>query len=717
MGAFVIPPQETSLRGTGGAQDDAGGKRQRQRRFRRSRRRPDVVQSQPKCQQLAQQTVTIFRLPVCLRAPMMNLGRIIDNAVDLVESLLATDFTADYLKPAKQPFLFTAAAPTATEINQQSAAENPVRTGTPSRSGAAVQAARAVCERLSCALAATEAARISTQIANLKLTNTPPQPRQPPSSQQQQQPALLTSRPGHLTSRELRFYAAEASPSRAPAVFHTGASSASLTAATAASAGNSGSMTYRGPRISPLTTLPTTGPAAGSSGAVTERPSPLRPLLTSRPSRHGIVPSLMLQGTSLPVATSHPQNHNQQQQPPAAGNPQQQQQQQQLREHHHHHHTQLQNQLHLQQQLQNQLQDQPVETQSEQQQQLQNQQQQQYPYPYPHPPVRSAAFAAGANNNNNAVPAVASRLSLPLPHLHHQHQNHSAADPNLTASESTEPSTAPTISTKAHVLAVATAGGSSSDGNTNADDMDTGRKSPTAPSPPAEVLGSPFSSSEGQVGIQAAGAPPAAAAPALSNGSSASRRLGGPVPWPQHSRTAVAASTAAAAPTTVAIALKLPLSPVKVAAATGVLPPGDRSMSSAALPPRGSSLAVGKGEKGITGVAKGVALKSRGVPTLRLPLEDGAVAKGSAAAQYGPPGLLRGRQSNEARREPGGRVGRTSEDGGCVVREAGVARTGAGGGGTVTGTRVGSALGAGEERRAAQRQSGVPSLRLGALAR
>ncbi|GIL61411.1 hypothetical protein Vafri_15820 [Volvox africanus] len=639
---------------------------------------------------------------------MMNLGRIIDNALELAETLLATDFTGDYLKPARQPFVFAAAAPTATEITQQPAADAPVRAATPSRSGAAVQAARAVCERLSCALAATEAARISTQIANLKLTNTPPHPRQPPSVQHQ--PPLLTSRSGHLTSRELRFYAAEASPIRAPAVFHAGAASVNLTASSATSAGSSGSMTSRGPRISPFATLtiPAAGPAAGSSGATTERPSPLRPLLTSRPSRLGVIPSLMLHGTSLPPTTLHLQSH--QQQPPAAGNPQQQQQQQ-LREHHQHYHAQLQSQPQLQEQLQNQFHDQPVETQSEQQQQ--------YPSPHPHPPLSSVASAGG---NNNVVPAVVPKLSLPLPHRHHHHHYHPAANlnPNLNASEPADP-TAVTVSepptatiiatTKTPGPALVTAGGSSADSNHHADGMGMGRKSPTAPSPKSKALGSTFLSSEGQVAaLQAVGPSPAVAAPTLSNGSSTSRRLGGPIPSPQYSRTAVAASTAAAAPKTVAIALKLPLSPVKVAAATGVLPPGDRSVLAAGLPPRGSSVASGKGEKGISRVAKGVAVKPTGmVPTLRLPLEDGAMAAGSAAAQIGPPGLWRGRQSYEARRESGGRAGDGSEDGGSVVMEAGGAMAGAGAGGTGTGL----ALGGGEERRPTQRQAVVPSLRLG----
>ncbi|GLI63791.1 hypothetical protein VaNZ11_006874 [Volvox africanus] len=639
---------------------------------------------------------------------MMNLGRIIDNALELAETLLATDFTADYLKPAKQPFIFAAAAPTATEVTQQPTADAPVRAATPSRSGAAVQAARAVCERLSCALAATEAARISTQIANLKLTNTPPQPRQPPSVQQQ--PPLLTSRPGQITSRELRFYAAEASPIRAPAVFHTGAASVSLTATASASAGNSGSMTSRGPRISPFATLtiPAAGPAAGIGGATTERLSPLRPLLTSRPSRLGAVPSLMLQGTSLPPATSHLQNY--QQQPPAAGNPQEQQQ---LREHHQHYHVQPQNQPQLQEQLQKQFHDQPVETPSEQQQQ-------QYPYPQPHPPLTSVA---SAGSNHNVVPAVVPRLSLPLPHHHHYHAA-ANLNPNLYASGPAEPTAATpsepptatiTATTKAPATAVATAGGSSADGHPHADDMGMGRKSPTAPSPTAKALGSIFPSSEGQVAaLQVVRPSPAVTAPTLSNGSSTSRRLGDPVPTPQYSRTAVAASTAATAPTTVAIALKLPLSPVKVAAATGVLPPGNRSVLATGLPPRGSSVTSGKGEKGISRVAKGVAVKPTGVvPSLRLPLEDGAVAAGKAAAQIGPPGLWRGRQSYEARRESGGRAGSGSEDGGNVVVEAGGAIAGAGAGGMGTG----SALGGGEERRPTQRQAVVPSLRLGAMAR
>ncbi|GLC72562.1 hypothetical protein PLESTF_001265000 [Pleodorina starrii] len=275
-------------------------------------------QPQPSTAAAVQQTAVMFRVPGCLRLPMMNLGRVIDNAVDLAESLLATDFTADYL----------IAAPARTQQHPAAATPNPApspapaepgprtATATPSRTGAAVQAARAVCEKLSCALAATEAARLSTHLANLKLTNTPPQLRYPPPQQQG------GGRCGNLTSRELRF-CVEASPVRSSACFPLGSSSGT----SLLTISSPGFATARGPRPMPL---PVAAPAAA-------RPSPLRPPPTARPSRPTGVPALMLQETSGPAAAAAAHQQQQQQQvsvhlsqsqPLPQHQPQQQQQQQ-----------------------------------------------------------------------------------------------------------------------------------------------------------------------------------------------------------------------------------------------------------------------------------------------------------------------------------------------------------------------------------------------------
>ncbi|EFJ49090.1 hypothetical protein VOLCADRAFT_104522 [Volvox carteri f. nagariensis] len=628
----------------GGRQDATSERGQKQRRSRKSRRRQDVRQSQSQPQLVAsaaQQTAAIFRLPACLRAPMMNLGRVIDDALDLAESLLATDFTADYRTPSifTPPKHHVLSLPTA---DAPGAIDSCVRTVTPSRSGAAVQAARAVCEKLSCAAAATEAARISTQIANLKLSSTPTQQRclsGPTHHHHQQSQGAMGPQPvprcGSHTHRELRF-CPEVSPIRAGPFFPSGATCVNLAAAAAATA-NSGFLTSRGPRSSPaftsvgiagLSSAAATAAAASAAAAVTsvtERPSPLRPLLTARPSRtapSGALP-LILHGTGMPAALSlHVP-------PPPPRSP--------LAPYHHHQHPLLQKQQQLLAQAQRQEHHQPQQ-------------------------VAGAAAVAPTSSARPVVP----RLALTSIK---QHQQSPAWQPDRR-DNSTVATTPVTSVTSTHANDI---GASPSE-------------EPFLPLP----LGSPLPlPSPVQTPVRGSGL--SAAVPA--------RQLGG-------------LSSGGNPPAATAAPALKPLSPLassaKVAAAVGITPPGEQTAAAVRVSPlaeKGGKGAVVASAAG-TGPKRPVAV----VPTLRLPLDDGA-----AAARLGA-GLRSSRpHGRETQREVAGRGG-----GGSDVIKGFVEY-----GRVVDGEDTGAGMECVGTGRAPMhgavggqgRQPVVPGLRLGALAR
>ncbi|GFR52653.1 hypothetical protein Agub_g15247 [Astrephomene gubernaculifera] len=206
--------------------------------------------------QVPQKTTSRLRVSRGARDLLLKLEKTMEDAVHLVDRLLAVDFSADYMG-----YVTMHRPPPSTPPQARIATDASLLATTPPRPGNHVQAARAVFEKLNCTLALTEAAQLSAQIANLKVTTTPPQQRPP----QAQRP--LNN--GALTSRELR-YPPTMSPAQSYLKVLTGASGL---------AASPGPLSARAPRVPPLSGAPLrtcVGPG--------DRPSPARPPLTARPS-------------------------------------------------------------------------------------------------------------------------------------------------------------------------------------------------------------------------------------------------------------------------------------------------------------------------------------------------------------------------------------------------------------------------------------------------